>query len=715
MAYGTLPLEPIVLVPGTQDGYSLLKGCVRSGSRKAIAFFAHQDSDTSPPTMGDYLNITSVQAKSTVPLYVREFDGSRPSVQRDVWTWLWTAGYPIPSNAFTAFDATSSATVALGVACDFNLTAPTSLYLRALFNGIEVLSSPTPINPWGTGAAEVTVRDLAITNILPFPIAYRGNFVWVLANGDGETVVTGTTIPLEIYVFGAPTPAAMVLWMPFGISVNLLRVYLPVFDNNNRTWAEIDARRALVERVFGGPFSYDTVYGAPHYAAGKFGVAYWLELYFQDLEAGAPMWINCYDMAGIIQVALTVHPGYDRVHWNFMQPYGLINPTFLKGHPLLCNNPFFANAYCSPLSVAPQDYDPNQNVEPRSMFANHAFIALEVDNQEHNLVLDATCGPHVGNEQLDQYLAAAIDTRTNYYTAYYHTRPGNVHDIHPTQVGVVGLLTLASTASRAVSIEPRSLTSVELAVDRAKVDKSDPPHLTRVNYNSLQKAMVQKLGINLTTQSVQSSSQGSRSYWRLGSDSSMVEIELHVTETPDAAVGAMQEALSCVSAPLDVIFPSNSGLGQCSLSGVGGRGYILFVRDNVFVTLQGMASSEDLKEIAGFVDQSLKDDEVDVGVQLEAPILRGEVQGRQVKSGEIFEVTAPVEKAGWMDASVDLRMIQLINVDREHATFKFHAAGEGSTEIQLVFIHEDTMQTTSIKVAIEIWPRSDDNPMLAPP
>ncbi|KDQ55473.1 hypothetical protein JAAARDRAFT_195844 [Jaapia argillacea MUCL 33604] len=673
--------------------------------------------------MGDYLNVTSVQAASTVPLYIRQFDGSRSFVQRDFWTWLWIANDPnppiIPSGAFTAFDTTSSATVALAVACDLYLTAPTSLYLRGLFNGIEVLSSPTPINPWGTGAGEVMVSDLAITNPLPFPIAYRGNFVWVLANGDGETVVTGTTTPLEIYVVKTPIVAAMALWLPFGISVNLLRAYLPIFDNNNRAWNETDARRDLVERVFGGPFSYENVYGRPRYTTDAFGVTYFLELYFQDLEAGAGMRINCYDMAGIVRIALTVHSDYDRVRWNFMEPYGLINPTFLKGHPLPCNNPFWDNSSYNALPLAPQDYDPDQTpvTGPRSMFGNHAFIALEVDgDEEHNLVLDATSGPHVGNEQLHQYLAAAIDITTNYYTTYYHTLPGNVNDIHPTQVGVVGLLTLASTASRAVSTKPSSLTPVELAMDRAKVDKSDTPHLTRVNYNSLQKAVVQKLGIILNIQNVQSSAQGSRSYWRLGSDSSMVEIELYVAKTNDAAVAAMQEALSCVSAPLYTIFPSNAGLGQRSLSGVGGHGYILFVRDNVFVTLQGMASSYDLeKEIAGFVDQSLKDDEVDEGGQLEVPIVSGKVSDRQVKSGETFEVTVPVEKAGWMDASVDLRMIQLINIDQEHATFKFHAASQGSTEITLVFIHQDTMQTTSIKVAIEIFPGDGGSPMLAPP
>ncbi|KDQ55471.1 hypothetical protein JAAARDRAFT_79859 [Jaapia argillacea MUCL 33604] len=664
--------------------------------------------------MADSLQITAIQAASTVPLYVRLGPNYRPSVQSNVWTWLWVDGSPIPDNAFTAFDTTSSATVALAVDCQIDRTTSTGLYLRALLNGIEVLSSPTVI----VGSGYLRVTDLAITNPLPCPIAYWGDFVWVLADGNGEIAVTGNTTRLEMYTFRTPVGAAVALWSSFGISVNLLRAYLSIFDSSKIVWSVADARRALVESVFKGVFQYDIVYGAPRYSSSELGGTYQLEQYFADLEAGAANRINCYDMAGIVQVAFSVHPDYDRVRWNFMEPYGLINTTTLKGYPNPCNNPFWANTYYSPLSLAPQNYVQGQTLKPRSIFGNHAFIALVVDNNPlNNLTFDATSGPHVGGERLNEYLTAAIDTTTNYYDEFYHTNPGNVNDIDPRQNGVVSLqpLALASTASPAASILPGTLASVELALNRAKVENSDPPRFTRIDYTSLKNAVVQKLAINLTTENVEPSAQGSHSYWRLGSKASVVEIDLDVAETHDAALDAMRATLSCISAPLDVIFPSNAGLGQRSLSGAGGRGYILFVRDNVFVTLQGMASSKALKEIAAFVEQSLKDDEVDVGGRLDAPILRGEVHSRQVKLGETFEVSAPVEKAGWMDATTDLRMIQLINIDREQATFKFHAASEGSTEIRLVFIHEDTMQTTSIKVAVEILPGNKESPMLEPP
>jgi hypothetical protein len=37
--------------------------------------------------------------------------------------------------------------------------------------------------------------------------------------------------------------------------------------------------------------------------------------------------INCYDMAGIVQVVLSLFLNYNLVRWNFMQPYGWINTT----------------------------------------------------------------------------------------------------------------------------------------------------------------------------------------------------------------------------------------------------------------------------------------------------------------------------------------------------------------------------------------------------
>ncbi|KDQ52224.1 hypothetical protein JAAARDRAFT_485542 [Jaapia argillacea MUCL 33604] len=422
-------------------------------------------------------------------------------------------------------------------------------------------------------------------------------------------------------------------------------------------------------------------------------------------------------MAGIVQVALALHSGYDQVRWNFMEPYGYINTTPLKGYPNPCNNPFWGGYRWTPKSYTSANYAAT-TAKLRSPFSNHAFIALRVDNNPLNsLVLDATSGPHLGDERLSQYLTNAIDITTNYY-AQFHTRYGTVNDINPSQNGITSLqpLTSASTSFQPAATETRDMSSVEETLDRAKVENSDPPRFTRVHYNSLQRSVVQKLSIDLATQNVEPSEYGSRSYWRLGGEAGVVEVELVIAESHEVAVDAMRQVLSCISAPLDIIFPSNAGLGQRSLSGVGGRGYILFVRDNAFVTIQGLGSSEALKGAATLVDEFLKAAEVDGGGRVDGPIFRGGVPSdqppRKVTLGEIFEVVVPVDDAGWMEASTDIGMVQLVGIDRERATFKFHAAGEGSTEIVLVFIHGETMKTTSTKVAIEILPGKEESPML---
>ncbi|KDQ52226.1 hypothetical protein JAAARDRAFT_198404 [Jaapia argillacea MUCL 33604] len=125
------------------------------------------------------------------------------------------------------------------------------LYLCGLLNGFEVLSSLTIVNPNGLGRGAVRINDLAIKYPLPCPVTYWGHFMWVLGDDSGEIVVTGTNpTPLELYVFNPPTGTAMSLWSSYGISVNLLRAYLEIFDNQKRTWNESDTRQALVESVY---------------------------------------------------------------------------------------------------------------------------------------------------------------------------------------------------------------------------------------------------------------------------------------------------------------------------------------------------------------------------------------------------------------------------------------------------------------------------------
>jgi hypothetical protein len=71
-----------------------------------------------------------------------------------------------------------------------------------------------------------------------------------------------------------------------------------------------------------------------------------------------------------------------------------------------CNNPFWGNSAYYPNSMAPVDYTSGQ--KQRSDFANHAYIVAPTFSGSA-CILDATSGPHVGNEDLNTYLQNSID------------------------------------------------------------------------------------------------------------------------------------------------------------------------------------------------------------------------------------------------------------------------------------------------------------------
>ena len=140
--------------------------------------------------------------------------------------------------------------------------------------------------------------------------------------------------------------------------------------------------------------------------------------------------VNCYDQAAAVQ-SLSGAVGAV-IGWIFMQPYGYINPTRLVGVKGICNNPFYLAdpPYNTNLAhIAPND-------ARRTAFYNHAFCSLASN------IFDACAGPHLGTENLGQYISAAIDHKTalNASSGIY---PGTAASAH-SYPGVVST-TLASS------------------------------------------------------------------------------------------------------------------------------------------------------------------------------------------------------------------------------------------------------------------------------
>jgi hypothetical protein len=178
-----------------------------------------------------------------------------------------------------------------------------------------------------TNTKPVVVRSFYLMNGRTCPVAYRGSFSWSLLK-DSELKTYGeckTSTFLEFYM--AVTPPAK-LWPSYGISVNLLRQYLPAWGLYNGGWGAADFYRYITQVIInGGEFVFDNVNGDARYAFSGFGISYKLDKYLQELESGKAERINSYDMAGIMQIILSLFPNYDQVSWNYMRPYGWINTT----------------------------------------------------------------------------------------------------------------------------------------------------------------------------------------------------------------------------------------------------------------------------------------------------------------------------------------------------------------------------------------------------
>jgi hypothetical protein len=281
-----------------------------------------------------------------------------------------------------------------------------------------------------------------------------------------------------------------------------------------------------------------------------------------------------------------------------------------------CNNPFFGASYAIQTPLAPVNTVPGPRV--RTAFGNHAFIGAQ--SSFGIVILDATSGPHIGNENLATYLTNAIDHGTwvrlynmshfeqvslvtNYYAVNPSYGPGTAADINPNHTGIVtttGILP-ASPAS-VTDVEGSVEDPVDKAMELAKVKDADPPRFSQVDPTGLKSLLESKAEMKLTLKDVDPRAKGSEAFWLFGNRPKAVEVTLFAADSHNTAVQAMRDKLTVVSAPLDTLFISTLRLGQRTLQGLGGRGFILFVRGNIFVQLLGLSSSEELGKVAVSVD-----------------------------------------------------------------------------------------------------------------
>lgn len=228
---------------------------------------------------------------------------------------------------------------------------------------------------------------------------------WQLSLDSEEKISLGTTL-IEVFWVNISSSTYVK-----GIPVEALRkIY-----SGHKTEVKQSFRLLInqhVQNIFNRvPPSYDTNNGAPRYITWNSWDNITLDYNYYQYEhsAGLNVRLNCYDAASILQYEMRID-GYQNVQYCFMQPFGYLKLTDLIG-VIVCNNPFFEGNGTDPYI---NEYDVR-----RTAFGNHAFV--EVDN---SFIGDACAGPHIGNENAEAYVRAAIDTEVpaNYQDPYGNIR-----------------------------------------------------------------------------------------------------------------------------------------------------------------------------------------------------------------------------------------------------------------------------------------------------
>ncbi|KAF8584754.1 hypothetical protein K439DRAFT_1109714 [Ramaria rubella] len=278
-----------------------------------------------------------------------------------------------------------------------------------LNNELAVECSPFDIVNLGP----IYIQQFSFVNRRDCPVSYTGGYTWNLVAGTTVFATSPMLTSLELYTVASPLPS---LWASYGVSVNLLRQYAAPWATHTTKWVLADFYRFIVTRIFGGTFRYDTVIGDYHFLKptsiiSGLGGGFMLDEYFRDLEAAKVVAVNWYDLAGIVQIVHSLYPNYKNGAWIYMSKFGWITTTNIKGYGP-CNNRFFENTTYNSDRIA--SVDPPQLPWPpgfrrRSPFANHAFILAPTATPNVSCVLDATGGPHIGNESLETYINTAIN------------------------------------------------------------------------------------------------------------------------------------------------------------------------------------------------------------------------------------------------------------------------------------------------------------------
>ncbi|KAK5659023.1 hypothetical protein OQA88_1110 [Cercophora sp. LCS_1] len=443
-------------------------------------------------------------------------------------------------------------------------------------------------------------------------------------------------------------------------------------------------------------FVYDIWHGGYSYVGGGYGHYFNLDSWLDDsIRKSGGNTVNCYDQAGIVQLATCLGVPSDRIKWMFKEPFGYIKGTNLVGWGNT-NNPFYRN-----IDTSKHIDTPSNMLSSSSPFRNHAFVSYRNLSSQW-VALDACAGPHTGTETVAEYLTADIDDnfdpikQTNittgpkgYFQDYKRTTNSAIPDDQLTITAVdpdndgKGVTTYrtgtdrsywwtSSTGTGGILSYNDLITKQGSAIwtSFASFVKTTPQHPKQINLARLFVAFQEKVNHHVVvpgqqkefvfqrpwTQSLGRGNAKRTIFYQSGLDviapgvpRPLVSLTVKVLDTADNAVKEAGQWLSCLSKDPAALFTTpveeDKRLGHLHLMAREPNGLNVFCFENILVWVDAMEYGVGValaREAEGLVAQATGErDPLEMGI---------EVVG-EVKEWETFKVVVKCD--GATDVSVE--------------------------------------------------------------